>query len=100
MLALREEYPAIRLVLALPCPPEQQTLKWSDSQKTEYNEILNLADDVKILSESYTSDCMLNRNRYMVDNSFALICYLRSRRGGTLYTVNYAKKSGVHLIEI
>lgn len=100
VIELRKIYPDIRLVIALPCPPEQQTIKWTANQKEKYNEILNLADEVKILTPDYTDGCMLSRNKYMVDNSSTLICYLRSPRGGTKYTGNYAKKSGLVLLEI
>lgn len=39
VLKMKEDYPHIRLVIVLPCPPEQQSLKWNDEQKngtTEY----------------------------------------------------------------
>lgn len=103
VIRLREEYPQIRLILALPCPPQEQTLKWTADQKAEYQEIFKLADEVKILSDKYTSSCMLDRNRYMVDNSSRLICYLRSTsaRGGTKYTVNYAQQQrGLEIIKL
>lgn len=101
VIRLRKEYPQIRLVLALPCPQEEQTLKWTQKQKAEYQEILSQADEVKILSDKYTSGCMLARNRYMVDNSGCLICYLRHKgRSGTYFTVNYARSRGVKFIEL
>lgn len=101
IIRLRKEFTQIRLILALPCPPNEQTLKWKEEQKTEYQKILSLADDVKILSEKYTERCMLDRNKYMVDNSCKLIHYLRSgKRGGTKQTVNYAIKQGIELIGI
>lgn len=100
VIRLRNEYPRIQLVLALPCPTEQQTIKWTQKQKDEYNNILNQADEVQILSEQYTDSCMLDRNKYMVDNSGKLIYYLRSARGGTGYTVRYAKKQSIELIEL
>ncbi len=97
VIRLRKEFPEIRLMLALPCPAEEQTLKWPDSQREEYRNILNLADEVKVLSDT----CMLDRNRYMVDNSGTLIYYLRSSHGGTMYTANYAQKCGkVKLVAI
>ena len=34
VLRLKEDYPHIKLVMVLPCPPEQQSLKWSDEHKT------------------------------------------------------------------
>ena len=101
IIRLRREFPQIRLVLALPCLPNEQILKWTAEQKDEYQKILDLADDVKILSEKYTDKCMLERNKYMVDNSSKLIHYLRSDgRCGTKHTVNYAKKQGIELIGI
>lgn len=35
ILELRKKYTHIKLILVLPCPPEQQTLKWNDEQKKE-----------------------------------------------------------------
>lgn len=100
VIRLRKEFPEIRLVLALPCPSVEQTLKWSDSQKEEYQKILDLADEVKVLSDKYTASCMLDRNRYMIESSGTLIYYLRTERGGTSYTVRYAKKQAIKLIAI
>ncbi len=100
VIRLRGEYPDIRLVLALPCPPEFQTLKWTACQKKEYGEILKQADEVRVLSDKYTKDCMLSRNRYMVDNSGMLIYYLRSEYGGTKHTVNYASGKEIDMVAL
>lgn len=100
VLRLKKRYPQIRLVLVLPCSPEQQTLKWSSAQKKRYYNILERADKVRILSDSYTSTCMLDRNRHMVDSSAYLICYLRENKGGTFFTVGYADRSGLEIIRI
>lgn len=98
VLKLKEDYPHIRLVMVLPCPPEQQSLKWNDEQKNRYYEILDQADKVRVLSPQYTEKCMLDRNRHMVDNSAYLICYLREQHGGTFYTVNYAERQGLKIL--
>ncbi len=100
VLKLKEDYPHIRLVMVLPCPPEQQSLKWNDNQKKRYYELLGRADKVRILLLQYTEKCMLARNRHMVDNSAYLICYLRKQRGGTFYTVNYAEKRGLEILRL
>ena len=100
VLRLKERYPQIRLVLVLPCPPEQQTLKWNSEQKQRYYDILARADKVRVLSDRYTSTCMLDRNRHMVDCSGYLICYLRELSGGTYYTVNYAERVGIEIVRI
>lgn len=100
VLRLKERYPQIRLVLVLPCPPEQQTLKWNAEQKRRYYDILAKADKVRVLSDRYTSSCMLDRNRHMVDSSGYLICYLRENKGGTDYTVRYAERVGIEVIRV
>lgn len=100
ILNLKQNYPQIRLILVLPCPPEQQTLKWNESQREQYNDILARADKVRILSPEYTKSCMLDRNRHLVDNSGYLICYLRNNRGGTFYTARYAEQKGLNIFRI
>lgn len=100
VLRLKERYPQIRLVLVLPCPPEQQTLKWNAEQKRRYYDILEKADKVRVLSNHYTNTCMLDRNRHMVDCSGYLICYLRENKGGTAYTVRYAESVGIEVVRL
>ena len=100
VLQLKEDYPHIKLILVLPCPPEQQTLKWNSVQRRRYYEILKRADKVRILSPQYTNERMLERNRHLVDNSTYLVCYLREQSGGTAYTVGYARKQGLHIIQL
>ena len=96
----KDDYPHIRLIMVLPCPPEQQSSRWNDEQKKQYYKILEQADKVRILSPQYTSSCMLDRNRHMVDNSAYLICYLREHSGGTFYTVNYAERQGIEILRL
>ena len=100
VIEMKEDYPYIRLVLVLPCPPDQQTLKWSADQRQRYYEILERADKVRILSPKYTNDCLLARNRHLVDCSAYLICYLREQRGGTAYAVGYAREQGLNIIQL
>lgn len=100
VLKLKEDYPHIRLVMVLPCPPDEQTLKWNEEQKRRYFETLRQADKVRVLSPRYTNSCMLDRNRHMVDNSAYLICYLREQHGGTFYTVNYAEQRGLNILRL
>ena len=100
VLQLKEDYPHIRLILVLPCPPDRQTLKWNSVQRQRYYEIFERADKVRILSPQHTDDCMFARNRHLVDNSAYLVCYLREKSGGTAYTVGYAKKQGLQVIQL
>lgn len=100
VLRLKKNYPHIKLVMVLPCPPEQQSLKWNDEQKKRYYSILEQSDKLRILSPQYANSCMLDRNRHMVEHSGYLICYLRWNSGGTFYTVNYAERCGVEIIRL
>ena len=61
------------------------------------------ADKVTFVSEEYSSDCMLKRNRYMVDKSELVIAVFNgTKSGGTWYTINYARRSGkqVEIIDL
>ena len=102
VLEKRKEYPEnIRLVLCLPC--RNQTKGWDVESVEIYDFIKKEADEVVVLREEYTKDCMLERNRYMVDGSDVCIAYCNdknSRRGGTAYTVRYAEKQGLKIINL
>lgn len=90
VLKLRNKYP-ITLECAIPCP--DQTLKWNDKDKLRYESILKCADEINIVSDMYTPECMLKRNRYMVDKSQLVIAVFNGiEQGGTWYTINYAKR--------
>ncbi len=95
---LKKIYPDISLTLALPCL--EQSHKWSYEDKFIYENIKFHCDDIVYVSEHYTASCMHKRNRYMVDNSSAVICFKVYDRGGTFYTVNYAMSKNVPVINV
>lgn len=47
-----------------------------------------------------TPDSMHRRNRHLVDHSGTCICYLTRSTGGAAYTVDYARRKGLHVINI
>ncbi|MBQ8209997.1 MAG: DUF1273 family protein [Clostridia bacterium] len=98
VLELKKKYSHIRLIFVLPC--FNQTKYWNKCDKEKYRIIINRADKVKVLSYAYTKDCMLTRNRHLVDNSAYIICYNRKNTGGTDYTVNYAEKQNLKIIRV
>ena len=100
VLKLRYKY-TITLECAIPCP--NQTLKWNDTDKLRYETILKRADKINLISERYTPECMLKRNRYMVDKSELIIAVFNGiKRGGTWYTIEYARKTNttIELIDL
>jgi len=94
---LRKKYD-IKLVLFLPC--RNQTAKWSLRDVKEYERILDFSDEHYYISDEYTKECMLKRNRRMADSSAFCVSYLRKNFGGTSYTVNYATNNGVDIISL
>ena len=98
VLRLRENYPGMKLVLVLPCLT--QTRGWNPEDAAEYESIKAQADHVVYTAQRYMRGCMHKRNRYLVDNSGICVCYLTKERGGTAYTVNYAEKHKLEIINI
>ncbi len=98
VLKLKEKYPFITLNLILPC--RDQFKKWNLSDVKIYQNILSQADSAEFISEKYSLGCMQKRNKALVDNSAYCISYLTKESGGTFFTVNYAKKQGLFLMNI
>lgn len=99
VLELKKVYPQIKLILVLPC--KTQTRGWDKADVEIYEGIKAQSDKVVYTSEEYTRSCMFKRNRHLIDNSSACICYFTEPSGGTAYTVDYAKKTGhVRVINI
>ena len=95
---LRKSCPGIKLILVLPCLT--QTRRWRPEDVAEYEHIKTEADKTVYTAKQYTPDCMHKRNRHLVDNSSVCICYLTRNSGGTAYTIRYAKKRNLEIINI
>ena len=99
VLSLREQNPTIKLHCILPC--KEQADKWTASSRDLYQSVLNQADSIVYVSRTYHKNCMLERNRFLVDHAAALLSvYNGERRGGTAATVRYAQKMGREIIVI
>ena len=98
ILRLQEHYPQIRLILVLPC--RDQTRGWPQDSVDIYEDIKHRAGKVTYTAENYFRGCMQKRNRHLVDGSSVCVCYLTKSTGGTAYTVNYARRMGLRVINI
>ena len=99
VLDLRKENPALKLHCILPC--EGQESKWSASARERYRSILAQANEVIYVGQEYSRDCMLERNRYLVDHSSVLLAvYNGTRRSGTGATIRCALKEKREVIII
>lgn len=98
VLNLRGKYPQIKLILVLPCI--SQTRGWAKEDVEIYEKIRQHADKIVYTSYEYYNGCMLKRNRHLVECSSVCVAYLRESRGGTAYTVNYARQQGLRIINL
>ena len=48
----------------------------------------------------YTDFCMGKRNQMLVNASSVCLAYLKTKAGGTAYTVRFAKSRGVKVINL
>ncbi len=102
VLALRKNYPQVRLHLILPCSPEVQSGKWNEEQKELFYKIRSEADSCVVLSDKYYPGCMKKRNEELVRNADYCVCFYNSEdsSSGTGQTVRMCEKSGVTVINI
>ena len=94
----KEKDPRLSLELCLPC--RDQTRGWQDLHREYYESILKRADRVRYVGEAYTQTCMMERNRMLVDGSRFCVAFCQSEVGGSAYTVRYAEKKGLRIINL
>ncbi len=98
VIALREEHPEVTLEAAIPC--EGQSSRWNAEQRRRYDRVVSACDCFTVVQQHYTPDCMLRRNRYMVDASSVLIAAYNGSPGGTRSTMLYALRQGLEVIHL
>lgn len=99
VLDLKKENPELKLRCILPCKGQES--KWTASAQERYRSILVQANEVVYVGQEYNRDCMLERNRWLVEHSSILLAaYNGSFRSGTGATVRYALKQGREVIII
>ena len=98
VLALKSTYPHITLEAAIPCP--SQADGWPAEQRLRWQRLVAACDYETLVQSSYSPGCMQRRNRYMVDHSDLLIAVRDGLPGGTRYTIEYALRRGVNIIDL
>ena len=91
----REKYPDLYLEAALPYPQNRRS--------AEFKNLLEKCNGIMPCSHSYSPDCFMKRNMYMVDQSDRIIAvYDGRKRGGTVNTILYARinNKDIRIIEI
>jgi len=100
VLELKEEYPNIKLICIIPC--EDQSNIWNKMQQARYHKILAQADYTHCLYKTYkeNTNCMIERNNYMLNISSLVIALFNGKNGGTKRTLDTAKAQGKEIIII
>jgi len=95
----REKNHMLKLHCILPCMG--QDAKWTDAAWRRYRFIIKQADSRVYVNRAYCKECMLERDRYMIEYASTLLAvYNGVNRGGTAATVNYARELGREIIII
>ena len=96
---LKERHPDVRFLLFLPC--REQCNKWKAKDIKIYKELLAKADEVSYVCDFYNEFCMQTRNMKLVNDSDVCVCYKHPGvGGGTAFTVKYALKNEVEIINL
>lgn len=97
VIELKHKYKDIKLIGALPCGNQDNC--WADKDKQRYRHLLKQIDGIRCINKEYNGvECMLERNRYMVNNSSLMIALFNGASGGTKSTIDYAHKQGLEII--
>lgn len=97
ILMAKRDRPCDSIELWCAIPYDKQAAAWTDRERARYHAILNQADYIDYVSHQYYDGCLIVRNRFMIDNATHLIAVYDGQKGGTRYTVNYAKQKGLNL---
>jgi len=98
VLEKKRKYPTLSLVLDLPC--RDSCVGWGGLDKSVYNYVLSQADGIYYAEESYVQGCIMKRNRMLVDGADVCVAYCARDNGGTAYTLDYAKRSGLKTVNV
>ena len=97
-LKLRQKHGDVSVEAAIPCPTQADGWKCEERQRRQ--RLIDQCDVETMVQDHYTPDCMLRRNRYMVDHASLLIAVYDGQNGGTRRTMEYAMRRGLDIVDI
>ena len=99
IVSLKRIYPDITLIAAI--PSKGQASRFSFYDRKRYDRLLEAADEVIVLSDSYYPRCFVDRDEFIVNNSCKLISYYDGReKGGTFYTIRKAMAQNIPIVNV
>lgn len=88
----------IFLIAAIPFLTQDDA--WCIEDKLDYINILCKSRYTFCTSDNFHKGAYFERNRFMVDHCSKVITYYNNSKGGTKYTLDYAKKHGRNIVNI
>ena len=98
ILEIRNHLSDIRLVCALPYPGFGK--RWDLMWRERFSAILAQADVVETISPQSSRSCYQKRNEWMIDHAERVIAVFCGIKGGTLNTIQYAKRNGLEIYTV
>lgn len=98
VLELRERKEGVTVEAVIPCP--SQASRWPAETQERYQRLVERCDFETLVSAQYTPFCMQRRDRYLVDHASLLIAVFDGTPGGTRYTVEYAMRQRVDILDL
>ena len=99
VITMKRRFPDIKLIAVVPY--RNQNDKFGIYEQKRYQYVLQNADEVVVLRETYCNGCLLRRNDYMLAHSSGLIAYYDGKpKGGTFYTIRKASESSIPIINL
>lgn len=97
VLELKKTYSYIKLIGAIPCKTQDKF--WKKKDKQRYKTLLAKLNGIRCIYDNYIGrECMLERNRFMINNSSLVISLFNGTSGGTKNTLEYAKKQNLKIV--
>lgn len=97
VLKLKKDNEKIRLIAA--CPFKGTEDRWGRDWQLRFREVIKGADEVHYISAKPGRKAFRKRNEWLVDHASLLLAVFTGAPGGTKYTMDYANKQGVKVIQ-
>ena len=97
VLRLHDAGENVHLIAATPF--KGMETRWDEEWQRRYREVIKKADEIVFVSAKPCRAAFFQINHYMVDHASYLLAVYSGGGGGTLETMNYAKKKEIEVLE-
>lgn len=88
----------VRLLLMLPCINQDE--RWSEADRSSYEYVLSVADEVTYVADKYTDGCMRERNFKLASACDILVAYVGRSNSGAAQTLRMADNMGKEIYNL